>query len=127
LTTAWGSVESGSGSGASAETFFYAFAIIAGALAGWIDVKLSDLLFTALLVLAPCMLLGVLRPARPWRWVVLVSIGVPIVDFLFNFFYSQRPYDGEKYAAMLVFLPAFAGAYGGSLMRGVINNLWGNK
>ena len=126
MTTAWGSVQSDSGS-ASAESFFYAFAVIAGAFAGWVDVKLADLLFTALLVLAPCMLLGVLRPARPWRWVVLVSIGVPVVDFLFNFFYSQRPYAGEKYGAMLVFLPGFVGAYGGSLMRGVINNLTGKQ
>lgn len=127
MTTAWGRVDSASRSRPSGETFFYAFALIAGAFAGWVDVKLSDLLFTALLVLAPCMLLGVLSPARPWRWVILVSLGVPVVDFLYNFFYSQRPYSGEKFAAMLVFLPAFAGAYGGALMRGVINNLSSGK
>jgi len=123
LTTAWGRVESGNRSRLSGESFFYAFALIAGAFAGWVDVKLSDLLFTALLVLAPCMGLGVLRPAKPWRWVILVSLGVPVVDFLYNFFYAQRPYSGEKFAAILVFLPAFAGAYGGALMRGVIENL----
>jgi len=123
LTTAWGSVQSESQPRFSRESFFYAFAVIAGAFAGWVDARLSDLLLTALLVLAPSMMLGLLRPARPWRWVILVSIGVPIVDFLSNFFFSQRPYGGEKYAALLVFLPAFAGAYGGSLMRGVINNL----
>ena len=127
MTTAWGRVEPEASHRSSAEIFFYAFALIAGAFAGWVDVKLSDLLFTALLVLAPCMLLGVLRPAKPWRWVILVSIGVPVVDFLYNFFYSQRAYGGEKFAALLVFLPGFAGAYGGALMRGVINNLTGGK
>ena len=126
MTTAWGSVESASAH-ASRSSFFYVFALTAGAFAGWVDVKLADLLFTALLVLAPSMMLGLLRPTRPWRWVLLVSIGVPVVDFLSNFFFSQRPYDGEKYAALLVFLPACAGAYGGALMRGVINNLSSGK
>jgi hypothetical protein len=123
LTTAWGRVEASGGQVPSSDVLFYILALVAGAVAGWVDVKVGDLLFTALLVLAPCMLLGVLRPAKPWRWVLLVAVGVPIVDFLFYFFLSQRPYGGEKYAALLVLLPGFAGAYGGAFMRGVINNL----
>lgn len=91
------------------------------------DVKVGDLLFTALLVLAPCMLLGALRPQRPWRWVVVIGIFVPIVELLSYVIMTQKPYRAQIYESFLAFLPGIAGAYGGSILRGVINNLLENK
>jgi hypothetical protein len=125
MTTVWGRVEPESSTERPRDFFFYICAVIAGLFAGAIDVKVGDLLFTALLVLAPCMVLGALRPERPWRWVILVSVGVPIVDLLAYIFFGIRPYEGEKYGALLVFLPGIAGAYGGAFGRRVINNLMG--
>lgn len=98
-----------------------------GIFAGWMDVKVGDLLFTALLVLAPCMLLGALRPQRPWRWVVVIGIFVPIVELLSYVIMTQKPYRAQIYESFLAFLPGIAGAYGGSILRGVINNLLENK
>jgi hypothetical protein len=123
MTTAWGRVEPARKSNKPPDYFPYIFAIVAGALAGWIDIKLDDLLFTALLVLAPCMLLGVLRPAKPWRWVLVVGLCVPIVELLAHFYLGQRLQRSQLYGALLTVLPGIAGAYGGSMMRGVINNL----
>jgi len=60
---------------------FYALAALAGIAIGWADVTVNDLLFTALLVLAACMLLGLMRPLRPWRWVVTVGVFVPLTEF----------------------------------------------
>jgi len=44
------------------DSFFYMLAALCGVGAGWADVAVNDLLFTALLVLASCMMLGMLRP-----------------------------------------------------------------
>ncbi len=89
--------------------------------------KIGDLLFTALLVLAPCILLGTLRPRRPWRWTVVVAVFVPIADLLAYLIVTQKPSRAQIYQSFLAFLPGLVGAYGGAFMRGVINNLLGNK
>src|SRR5580693_4030037 len=59
---------------------FYLLAALAGIGTGWVDVMIDDLLFTALLVLMACMLLGLLRPRWPWRWVVVVGVFVPLAE-----------------------------------------------
>ena len=105
------------------DSLFYGLAVLFGGLAGWANVKIGDLLFTALLVLAPCMLLGALRPSRPWRWVVVIGVFVPIVELLAYLVMTQKPYRAQIYESFLAFLPGIAGAYGGSLMRRVIDNL----
>lgn len=106
---------------------YYILAAGFGIVAGWIDVKVGDLLFTALLVLAPCMLLGALRPNRPWRWTIVVGILVPIADLLAYLIMVQKPDRAQIYESFLAFLPGLVGAYGGAFMRSVINNLLGNK
>src|SRR5437016_11298193 len=53
------------------DALFYVLAALAGVASGWVDVAVNDLLLTALLVLAACITLGLMRPQRPWRWVVV--------------------------------------------------------
>ena len=57
----------------ASDASFYLLAALAGIGTGWADVMVDDLLLTALLVLMACMLLGLLRPRWPWRWVVVVG------------------------------------------------------
>jgi len=123
MTATWGKLGPEQRSERSPSTFHYLLAVACGAFAGWIDVKIGDVLFTALLVLASCMLLGLLRPQKPWRWVVLVGVFVPVADLLAYLLIAQKPYRAQIYESPLAFLPGIAGAYGGSAMRGVINNL----
>jgi hypothetical protein len=123
MSTAWGKLGSEQSLARPARAVHYILAVACGAFAGWIDIKVGDLLFTALLVLASCMLLGVLRPQRPWRWVVLVGVFVPLADLLAYLLMTRKPYRAQIYESFLAFLPGIAGAYGGSAMRGVIDNL----
>jgi hypothetical protein len=102
---------------------FYVLAAIAGMGTGWADVAVNDLLFTALLVLASCMLLGILRPRWPWRWVVAVGVFITLTEFAAYFVQAVKPSRGQVYGSFLAFLPGIAGAYGGSLLRGVVDNL----
>jgi len=73
------------------------------------------------------MILGALRPSRPWRWALLVGIFVPFVEFLAFLFLRTKPYRAQVFESLLALLPAAIGAYGGAFGRGVINNLWRSK
>jgi len=102
---------------------YYMLAALAGMRMGRVDVAVNDLLFTALLVLAACMLLGLLRPRWPWRWVVVVVVFIPLAELVAYTILTVQPTRGQVYGSFLTALPGIAGAYGGSLMRGVIDNL----
>jgi len=96
---------------------------VAGIATGWADVAVNDLLFTALLVLMACMLLGLLRPRWPWRWVVVVGVCIPLTELAAYLILTVKPTRAQVYGSFLAALPGIAGAYGGALMRGVWDNL----
>lgn len=126
MTTAWGGIlPEGRSNGSDALYYFLAF--IMGALTGWADIRVGDLLFTAMLVLASCMLLGFLRPRKPWRWIVVIGLCVPVTEWLAYFFLSQKPDRAQIYESFLAFFPGIAGAYGGAIGRGVVNNLFSDQ
>jgi hypothetical protein len=105
----------------------YLLGVVCGTGTGWADVVVNDLLFTALLVVASCMLLGLLRPRWPWRWVLTVGAFIPLTEFAAYVLQTVKPSRAQVYGSFLAFLPGVAGAYGGSLMRGVVENLKGGK
>lgn len=102
---------------------FYFLAALAGIGTGWVDVMIDDLLFTALLVLMACMLLGMLRPRWPWRWVAAVVVFIPLTEFAAHLLTTIKPSRAQVYGSFLTALPGTAGAYGGAVMRRVIENL----
>jgi hypothetical protein len=110
-----------------ADLGFYIAAAIAGGFAGWVDIKVGDLLLTALVVLASCMILGVWRPQKPWRWVFIVGICVPIAELLGYVVLAEKPYRAQIYESFLAFLPGIAGAYGGAMLRRAIENIFAQK
>jgi ABC-type multidrug transport system permease subunit len=102
---------------------FYILAAFAGIGTGWVDVEVNDLLLTALLVLAACMLLGMLQPRRPWRWVLAVVVFIPLTELAAFTIMAVKPTRGQVYGSFLTALPGTAGAYGGAVVRRVIDNL----
>jgi hypothetical protein len=108
---------------ARSDAWFYLLAALCGIGAGWTDVIVNDLLFTALLVLSAGLLLGVLRPRWPWRWVVMVGVFIPVTELAAYEILTVKPSRAQAYGSFLTFLPGIAGAYGGSLLRRVIDNL----
>ena len=125
MTTAWSGILPKGKSGG--DGFYYLLAAMSGALAGWLDIKVGDFLLTAMVALAANMLLGFLSPRRPWRWVLLVGAFVPTVEWLAYFYLTQKPERAQIYESFLAFLPGIAGAYGGAMGRGVVDNLFGKK
>jgi len=105
------------------DAWFYVLAALCGIGTGVADVAINDLLFTALLVLASCMMLGLLRRRQPWRWVVAVGVFVPLTELAAYLVQTVQPTRAQVYGSFLAFFPGVAGAYGGSFMRGVADNL----
>ena len=103
------------------DTHIYLLGVVLGVGAGWLDVKIGDLLLTAIFVLMSTMLLGALRPQRPWRWVLVVAVCVPIMQLLAFLFLTEKPYRAQIYESFLGFLTGVAGAYGGSVGRRALN------
>jgi ABC-type multidrug transport system permease subunit len=101
----------------------YLLGALAGAGTGWVDITVNDLLFTALLVLMACMLLGLLRPRWPWRWVAVVAVFIPLTELLAYLAMTVKPTRGQVYGSFLTALPGTAGAYGGAVMRRLLGNL----
>ena len=110
-------------SGKSSDTRIYVLGAVLGICAGVLDVKIGDLLLTALFVLSSTILLGALRPERPWRWILVVGVFVPILQGLAYVFLTQKPYPAQLYESCLGFLTGIAGAYGGSVLRRIFNEL----
>jgi hypothetical protein len=92
------------------DTLVYVLGALLGISAGFLDLKFGDLLLTALFVLASTMLLGALRPRKPWRWTLVVATFAPIVQLLAYLFLSQKPYRAQVYESFLGFLTGIAGA-----------------
>jgi len=107
----------------SRDAWFYALAAICGIATGCADVAVDDLLFTALLVVAACMALGLLRPRGPWRWVVAVVMFIPLTELVAYLALTVKPTRGQVWGSFLTALPGIAGAYGGAVMRATIENL----
>jgi len=109
------------------DAWFYLLAALCGIATGWADVVIDDLLFTALLVLMACMLLGMLRPRWPWRWVVVVGMFVPLTELAAYLVRTVKPTRAQIYGSFLAFLPGIAGAYGAAIMRRVVDDLLQKK
>jgi hypothetical protein len=106
------------------DTVLYLLGAILGLCAGALDVEIGDLLLTALFVAAATMLLGALRPARPWRWTLEVAAFVPVAHLLAFHFLNQKPDRAHIYESFFGFLTGIAGAYGGALGRRGLNELF---
>lgn len=107
--------------------FAYLVAIAGGVFTGWVNQVVDDALLTALCVLAFTMALGYWKPRQPWRWTLLVWIGVPVMLAYYHWF-KHWPHDrGQVYGAFLQVLAGSAGAFGGHFMRHMVDSVFLKK
>ncbi len=105
-------------------SLIYLLALGLGLFSGWVNQKIDDALLTSLCVLAFTMLLGVWKKERPWRWLLLVWLGVPLVLVYYQFVVRWPHSRGQVYAAFFQILAASAGANGGHYMRDMIDHVF---
>ena len=104
--------------------YVYLLAILLGGASGYVNIRVEDLLLTALMVSAFAMVLAFLRPRRPWRWALLVSAMIPLGEVLAYKVMGQKLTRVGISEAILAVLPANACAYGGSAIRNAVTELW---
>lgn len=102
----------------------YVLAIGFGLFSGWVNQKVGDALLTSLCVLSFTMILGVWKKGRPWRWLFLVWIGVPLVLAYYRFVVGWPHTRAQVYAVFFQLLAASAGANGGHYMRDMIDHVF---
>ena len=102
----------------------YLLAIVLGAGAGILEIKVGDLLATALFVLISTLILGFVRPRNAWRWIVVVGIFVPLARLLALLLLNQRPYHAQIWASGLGFVTGIAGSYAGAMLRLAVDELF---
>jgi hypothetical protein len=73
----------------------YAFAVLVGICAGILDLRLHDVLITALFVLVSTLALGFIRPRRPWRWILVVAPFVPLLQLMAYLLLNWKPYRAQ--------------------------------
>ena len=102
----------------------YIIAVAVGLVSGWVNQAVGDPLLTSLCVVAFSMFMGVWKEQRPWRWLLLVWIGVPLMLAYYHFVAHLPHTRGQVYATFLQVLAASAGAHGGHFMRQMIDNVF---
>lgn len=106
----------------------YAIAVVLGVLCGALHVGLEDPLLTPLAVLSATMLMGFLRPHRPWRWIIFVGLPVPIVTVIALATGYVKVWNRALIAgAILSILVGCAGSIGGSVFRRFFDNVFFQK
>ena len=111
---------------AKGDAVFYGIAVVLGVACGVVHVGVRDPLLTALGVVMSTMFLGYMRPSRPWRWVLLVGLFVPILMTGANLvgYYKDLSRAG-LYGSALIMLPGVAGAFGGHFGRRFMRVMFG--
>jgi hypothetical protein len=102
----------------------YLIAVVLGLFSGWVNQFVSDPLLTALCVLAFSMFMGVWKKQRPWRWMLIVWLGVPLMLAYYHYVVRLPHNRGQVYGAFLQILAASAGAHGGHFMRQMIDHVF---
>lgn len=102
---------------AGSELPWYVLAVVFGLISGAAEVAVGDLMLTGFLALFFCMVMGVLRPGRPWRWVLVVCGCIPLSRLFAAGVLHMYTERAQIYEAFLSFITGNAGAYVGSLGR----------
>ena len=103
---------------------YYLAACVLGAIAGWSQIALRDI--SLLLVSAFTLFLAVARPQRPWRWALIVGLGLPAAELL-TYVFRWHPLRGAVAGSFLALVPAMMCAYGGALLRRAVGILFPPK
>lgn len=102
----------------------YLLSCLLGICAGALLVSLGDFLLMSLFVLASTFVVDVIRPHRPWRWMLAVAVCVPLLELAAYLFLGRRFYRVQIWESGLGFVTGAVGAYAGTFARKAINELF---
>lgn len=102
---------------------WYAGAAALAASIAWVDLRLEELLLTAVLTLAFSMVFGTLQPQRPWRWALVFGLAAALGHALMRLTGWMWVDPARLPVALAFLLVAFVGALAGAFFRWMVENL----
>jgi hypothetical protein len=98
------------------------FAMVLGLGIGWLDLHTSEVTVTIVALLISGMLLGVLQPVAPWRWPVLLALGLPIAALIGQLLNvsTAEPIRVDPRITLVAFAFGFLGCYIGVALRRIV-------
>jgi hypothetical protein len=105
----------------------YFWGVLLGICAGLLDIRLNDLLVTAIAMMLSAFALGYLRPQRAWRWILVIAPFVPLVRLAAYLALGQRSDRAQIWESGLGFVTGLAGAYSGALARKGVDELFRSR
>lgn len=108
--------------GNESDALAVSLAIVFGLAIGWLDLHTTEVAVTILSLLFAGGLLGLLRPARAWRWALLVSAGIPLVELagLTLQLATAEPIHVDPRVWLVVLGFALVGTYLGVAIRSIV-------
>ena len=111
----------------TSDVAIYLLAVLLGASAGLLEIRVGDLLITALFVLLSTLVLGFIRPRKAWRWVLVVGACVPLLRLAAYWLVRQYADRAQIWESALGFITGTAGAYAGAFARKGIDELFRSR
>ena len=96
---------------------FHMFSLFLGLLTGILAVQTDDMPFPVLLLLVFGMFSGFQRPKAAWQYATLLAMWIPSLELVAKMIgFNVRGGSGFG-GSLIAFVPAFAGAYLGAVLR----------
>lgn len=91
----------------------YLLAIVAGLAIAWVDKRTDEIIVSIVPLLVVGALLGLARPAHPWRWGLLLGIWIPLAYWTGWFGEAKAP-PGNPFSPLLALVPPTIAAHVGA-------------
>jgi len=102
-------------------------AVVLGLAIGWLDIHATEVSVTIAALLAAGVLCGLVQPRAPWRWAVLMALGLPVVAAAARFaaVATPEPIRLDPRVALVAAAFALVGCYAGALVRRALGTITG--
>lgn len=102
-------------------------ATVSGLGIGWLDLHTTEVIATIVPLLAAGLVLGLLRPRAPWRWAMLIALGLPVMAAVAKLtgMPTAEPVQLDPRITLVALALALLGSYTGALVRHAASGLTG--
>jgi hypothetical protein len=109
------------------DLWFIVIAVVLGLASGYVHLVAPDPTIVALLALVCAMFLGLMRPAQPWLWALIIAFSIPAADLYANLT-GQPIYRGRIEGAFVAGLVSgLVGSYAGSVTHRMVVRVFSQK
>ncbi len=96
--------------------WLYLLSLFLGLIVGWLDLKVTEVSVSILMLLTFSFFAGFAGPHRAWRWSLLIGIWVPLFALVASSAGVTHPTPTELITSWIALVPTLVGAYAGAII-----------